>query len=338
MTTIVFGMRSALLVIFFFFFLSSHADDNPNGRGPIVYDAQVTMHELDFGRRPAAEREPTPRGLPPESTRSESSVFAPGPQLGFVPPPPAAADRRREQERRERDARRRNWITTSMDGEEAEASPGPGLSEGWGWLAEELGMAERDRELEREERRRMDEEADAMPLSMRNIVESGLIESEFFETPARTSPAALDRSPLAANGENRNAIGREQDISPWQEESSRFGPPTASIDRDLFGGGQRAGSGLSWDLSRDRSVGSSTAGFGQSTSEIGSFGSRTVGGISPATVGQPTRWGSSWEADAGWQQPPPVQRTTPRGLSSTPRPESNFDVNSRGRLSPDPGW
>ena len=334
-------MRYCILAVSFLLSLSSQADDNSrsNGRGPIVYDAQVTMHELDIGRRPADEREPTPRGLPPESTRSEPNIFAPGQQPGFLPPPPVPADRRREQERRERDARRRNWITTSMDGEEAEAGPSPGLSEGWGWLAEELGMAERERELEREERRRLDEDTDAERMIIRNNIESGLIASEFFETPARIDTLAAERAPTAVNeriGDLRERAGRDPEPSPWQDESSRFGPPTASIDRDLFGGGQRAGSGLSWDLSRDRSVGSSTAGFGPSSSEIGSFGSRTVGGISPATVGQPTRWGSSWEADTGWQQP--AQSTAPRGLQSTPRADPAFDFNSRGRLSPEPGW
>ncbi len=151
-------------------------------RGPIVYDSHWQVHHVDPGVR-------MPGDEPDERSRLRSTPRTPGglredvalPQSvapTYLPPPQIT--------RPPEDARRRNWIVPTLEDDEsplrrprAEEDEEPS---GWGWLADEIGQRQRERDLEMDEEVERREEADANWFLQRDPVRTGLISDEILVT------------------------------------------------------------------------------------------------------------------------------------------------------------
>jgi len=145
-------------------------------RGPVHYDATITLHEFDPGiqtphrlrNRDADMRENMPSGPTGLSAPSWNSSGSSG--LLPPPPPPPGAEQRK-----------RSWIRPTLESDELRDrdSDSEGPSTGWGWLADEVRQIRAEREgvdpSERDSKANRELGAEEEPRRQGPSNESGLV-------------------------------------------------------------------------------------------------------------------------------------------------------------------
>lgn len=191
-----------------------HADEAARpARGPIVYDSHWEVHHVDPGVRMPGEadsdrsrlRASTPTA-PGSSYRDDARLPSMAPPT-YLPPPKIAPP--------VRDDKRRNWIVPTLDDDAVPNRARPEEeteSTGWGWLADEVGQFQRERDQESDAAARREAQDEAEWILQRDPINRGLISDELFITTPFQFGSPVDREGERAEQDSRGGATTEMTI------------------------------------------------------------------------------------------------------------------------------